>query len=71
VLGVGHVSSVGKCQGCTLGDRILNLQFNTKKRTLKVVRREGNPTVRQRRPELELPHCDRKAIPSGGKPYGE
>jgi hypothetical protein len=37
------VSSVGKCRGCTLGDGFLNLQFNTSKRTLKAVRREGNP----------------------------
>jgi hypothetical protein len=47
VLGVGNVTSVGKCRGCMLGDGFLNLQFNTSKRTLKAVRREGNPTVRE------------------------
>jgi hypothetical protein len=46
-LGVGHVSSVGKCRGYALGDRFLNQQINMSKRTLKAVRRQENPTMRE------------------------
>jgi hypothetical protein len=63
-LGIGHGSLIRKCRGCTLRDIFLNMQFNTSKRTLKAVRREGNPMARE---EARVVTGNRRTKP--GRPH--